>query len=178
MALLFLTAVYLFILIKMFMKKIWITIVGIGGGIIYGLLLNISALILAGTGDGSYIHFMIFSAPLGLLYKGINSAIGSCEGSDFLKSVLFFGQIPFLWGLAGFLTNTFEKIRQKVLISFMCIHYIGAIIALLTFDYVNWCKFFHNFSSIISYGSLLIYLLGQVWLWKRLLDTFGKKEEE
>jgi hypothetical protein len=161
------------------MKKIWIMIFGIGIGVIYGIILGIGGICDTGGGDGSFVLFELFSAPLGM---GFAKWMDSSSIMLSISKFYFLWHVPLLWGIGGFLVSMPEKkLRRYALMIFMGMHYISAIVAFFVSDFINWHRFLYSYFNQFIFASvvvafLLIYLLGQVWLWKRLLDTFGKKE--
>jgi hypothetical protein len=152
------------------MKEIFYRVIGIVLGMVYGLFLLAGSFTMSGGGDGSYVYLEVFSSPLSFISLFFEP----------LRIFMFIG-MPFLWGLAGFLATIPDKCkRKKVLTAFMWIHYLGVLLDLSTSPSIThyWNTFFRLYLMLPSLISISIYLLGQVWLWKRLLDTFRKEEAE
>lgn len=133
------------------------------GALVYGLVLFALALICAGAGDGTYLPFRVFSAPFGLI----------------TFSAGFYG-VPVLWLVAGGLVLAGRRARnfRAAFVILMCCHYLGVIAVVATTPSAKWSQFFELGPTLnpgIFIGlAFLIYVIGQVVLWRRFCYTrFG-----
>jgi hypothetical protein len=120
-------------------------------GFLYGLMLSIIGLLVAGAGHGTYALIGAFSAPFGLL--GIPVAL--------LGAII-------LWSVLGLVL---AASKMKILLFLMGIHYVGIILVLNTETYGDteyFSKMFETNPSLIILG-LVVYVVGQLLIWLRYL---------
>jgi hypothetical protein len=132
-------------------------------GASYGLALACGALLTALTGDGPYLLWGIFSAPLGPL--GYGAAL--------------YGT-PFLWAAAGYLAGGVGiQARRRGLVAVLGAHYVGILFALSSPQYANWPLVREHLTfpvaRAVTIGFIATYLAGQAVLWLRLLRGFSGK---
>lgn len=142
---------------------------------IIGIILAAGALLTTGAGDGSFVFFYLFSAPFSLLLK-------CCNLSDVYGwNVLF--SIPILWGIAAILGVISDNAKRRYFLGlFLSAHYISAVIILLQNDpYDNFrrLQYICNFpvGMLMVLIPFIIYLLGQIWLWRQFLSSFSYKDK-
>ena len=140
--------------------------------ILYGIFLDASAFLMAAGGDGSYVFFGLYSAPISLL----GCVIPLCGLISFIG-------IPVLWIMAVILGTICEKVKRRVYLgAFLLIHYVGAALVLQTETYGNWKKLHEQWDfvdgKLVILFSLTVYLLGQIWLWLQFLRSFSSKDKQ
>ena len=123
------------------------------GFVVYGLSLFALALVSAGAGDGSYIPFRIFSAPLGLLS---------------FKAGLF--GVPVVWISAAFLLNWMPLgIARVGFLGLLMCHYLGVLVILINTTPSEWVQLVELAGSLspgmFILGGFVIYLVGQGLMW-------------
>lgn len=149
----------------------------IGVAVLYGVILAASGMLMAGSGDGSYVLLGFYSAPI----SALGYVLYLFEKPGVLLAVI---GTPLLWAVAGIFGTIADRTKRRVCLgAFLIAHYSGAIlVSLQTEPYGNWRKLHEQWGfaacKVIIIFSLTIYLLGQMWLWRQFFRSFGSKDPQ
>ena len=120
-------------------------------GLGYGIVLFLFAFVCAGGGNGSYLPFAVFGAPVSLIpFAGLFAA-------------------PVLWAACGFLLG---RNQRPWAIALLLIHLAGVAVVILVGNpfedsEAQW-EYFHKAERFVPgalWGGLATYLAGQLAMW-------------
>jgi len=130
-------------------------------GFIYGSILAVLAIAAMGAGHGTYIPFLISSAPLGVLTRF----------GDIGTFIAIFGGGPIIWAIFGALDALPARPRVIRTIQILILsHYLsGLALVLAEFDEFNYMLRLLRIFPAIPVIWAIVYLAGQVVLWRRTI---------
>lgn len=128
-------------------------------GFIYGSILAVLAFAAMGAGHGTYIPFLISSAPLGVLTRF----------GDIGAYIAIFGGAPVIWAIFGALDALPARPRVIRTIQILILsHYLsGLLLVSAEFDEFNYMLRLLRIFPAVPLVWAMIYLAGQVVLWRR-----------
>lgn len=136
---------------------------------IYGLVLSIASLYVAGGGDGSYVLAVTCGAPYFLLSVSLCKLSGPSLG----VSAFVLGTSAW-WAYVGYAIGApRNSAGRPLLCAAILLHYLTAAAILMVYhNYVNWAKFVESLSlpvvRAIVVGGLVLYVSGQLAIWWKL----------
>ena len=131
-------------------------------GFIYGSILAVLALAAMGAGHGTWIPFLISSAPLGVLTRF----------GDIGTFIAIFGGAPIIWAIFGALDALPARPRAIRTIQILILsHYLSGLVLVFSaeFDEFNYMLRLLRIFPAVPVIWAIIYLAGQVVLWRRTI---------